>query len=524
LQLAAPTGCRLFSTGVDTGVDGPEQGGWAGVSNTDDLWAAVSRLLRERFPEGTWNTLFGSARPVGGDDRFLVLAVPSAVVKDRIENRHLSAIEDACAEVGYPRRVVLEVHTENGSDGEVLDEPPDDASDTDREHMSEPALDGVDVPELGATTVGTGTHGAEPAPVWTAPQAPPPPPPPVRRPLEPSVNPRYTFETFVSGTSNRFALAAAQGVAEKPAQSFNPLFIYGTAGLGKTHLLHAIGNYINRHYPDLNVVYVSAETFTNDFIESIRTNTQFAFKQRYRTCDVLLVDDIQFLEKKDGTREEFFHTFNALHDENRQIVITSDRSPKSLNAFEDRLRTRFDWGLTTDVQPPELETRLAILRHKAERETLHFPDEVLEYIATHITNNIRELEGALIRVAAYASIHGQAVTLALAEEQLRHLITTENRQLTPRMILETTADMFGMAVEDLIGKSRSRPLVNARQICMYVFRQMTDFSYPAIGREFGGRDHTTVIHAVEKISTLMQQKRNIFDQVTDLMNRLGGGA
>jgi chromosomal replication initiator protein len=488
------------------------------VTSTDDLWAAVSRLLRERFPEGTWNALFGSAHPVGGDERYLVLAVPSTVVKERIENRHLGAIEDACTKVGHPRLVVLEVHTDTGADdGEVPAEP--------EATPPAPALDD-DAPEPEGTTVGTGTHGAQPAP-WTAPEtppAPPPPPSPVRRILDPSINPRYTFETFVSGTSNRFALAAAQGVAEKPAQSFNPLFIYGTAGLGKTHLLHAIGNYVNRHYPDLNVLYVSAETFTNDFIESIRTNTQFAFKQRYRTCDVLLVDDIQFLEKKDGTREEFFHTFNALHDDNRQIVITSDRAPKSLAAFEDRLRTRFDWGLTTDVQPPELETRLAILRHKAEREALHFPDEVLEYIATHITNNIRELEGALIRVAAYASIHSQPVNLSLAEEQLRHLITTESRQLTPRMILETTAEMFGMSVDDLVGKSRSRPLVNARQICMYVFRQMTDFSYPAIGREFGGRDHTTVIHAVEKISTLMQQKRSIFDQVTDLMNRLGGSA
>jgi chromosomal replication initiator protein len=490
------------------------------VISTDELWALVSQLLHERFPEGTWNTLFGSARPVGGDERYLVLAVPSSVVKERIENRHLGAIEDACTEVGHPRLVVLEVHTDTGADDAGTPE------DAEEEHAAEPSVDANEAPEADGTTIGTGTHGAQPAP-WTAPDTPPaspPPPIPVRRALEPSVNPRYTFETFVSGTSNRFALAAAQGVAEKPAQSFNPLFIYGTAGLGKTHLLHAIGNYVNRHYPELHVVYVSAETFTNDFIESIRTNTQFAFKQRYRTCDVLLVDDIQFLEKKDGTREEFFHTFNALHDDNRQIVITSDRAPKSLAAFEDRLRTRFDWGLTTDVQPPELETRLAILRHKAEREALHFPDEVLEYIATHITNNIRELEGALIRVAAYASIHGQAVSLALAEEQLRHLITTETRQLTPRVILETTAEMFGMTVDDLVGKSRSRPLVNARQICMYVFRQMTDFSYPAIGREFGGRDHTTVIHAVEKISTLMQQKRQIFDQVTDLMNRLGGSA
>jgi chromosomal replication initiator protein len=343
-----------------------------------------------------------------------------------------------------------------------------------------------------------------------------------RRPSEASLNPRYTFEAFVSGQSNRFAHAAAQGVAEKPAQFYNPLFIYGDVGLGKTHLLHAIGHYVRRHYPGMNVVYSSAESFTNEFIDSIRNNTQPAFKQRYRTCDVFLIDDIQFLEHKDGTREEFFHTFNTLHDGSHQIVITSDRAPTHLAAFEDRLRTRFNSGLTTDVQPPELETRLAILRRKAERDHMAIPGDVLEYIATRVTDNIRELEGALIRVTAYASIHGAQITMPLAEEQLSYLNTgQEGRLLTPRMILDATADMFGISVDDLIGKSRSRPLVNARQICMYVFRQMTDFSYPAIGREFGGRDHTTVIHAVDKISGLMKQRRAVFEQVTALTLRLG---
>ena len=490
---------------------------------TEDLWAAVSKLLHDRIPPGIWNTTFGSAALLGGDDRFLVLAVPSALVKDRIENRYLSVIEDACAEVGHPRRVVLEVHTDAGSaDGPAVGQ--DAVTGTDGAVPG--SVDGAGPSSTIAVTspTGTGTDGAAPAPRHPAPvTASSSPPPGTSGRAEVSLNHKYTFEAFVSGASNRFALAAAQGVAEKPARSFNPLFIYGTVGLGKTHLLHAIGNYVGKHYPHLNVVYVSAENFTNDFIESIRTNTQFSFKQRYRTCDVLLVDDIQFLEKKDGTREEFFHTFNALHDGNRQIVITSDRPPKSLAAFEDRLKTRFDWGLTTDVRPPELETRLAILRHKAERGNLDTPDDVLEYIATYITDNIRELEGALIRVAAFASIHERPVTLTLAEDQLRHLISVENRQLTPRTILDTTAEMFGITVADLVGKSRSRPLVTARQISMYVFRQMTEFSYPAIGREFGGRDHTTVIHAVEKISTLMQQRRAIFDQVTELTRRLGGG-
>jgi chromosomal replication initiator protein len=468
------------------------------VERAELLWATSSELLRARLPEGTWNTLFGSARAVGGDDHCLVLSVPSAVVKDRIVTRHLALLEGACAEVGgVPVEVVLQVDTESGSDGAA----------------SNPAA--ATPPALPARVEAERDAGSTTVAVAVADD---------RRGQDPAPNPKYTFEAFVSGTSNRFALAAAQGVAEKPARSFNPLFIYGDAGLGKTHLLHAIGNYVRVHYEQLNVVYVSAESFTNDFIESIRTNTQFAFKQRYRTCDVLLVDDIQFLERKDGTREEFFHTFNALHDDNRQIVITSDRSPKNLSAaFEDRLTTRFEWGLTTDVQPPDLETRLAILRRKSEQDTARLPGDVLDYIATHITDNIRELEGALIRVAAYASIHDVPVTMAIAEEQLRHLISAEARQLTPRMILDATADMFGMTVEDLVSKSRSRPLVNARQISMYVFRQMTDFSYPAIGREFGNRDHTTVIHAVDKISTLMKQKRSIFDQVTSLMQRLENG-
>ncbi len=477
------------------------------VDRAERLWATSSALLRARLPEGTWNTLFVSARAVGGDDDCLVLSVPSAVVKDRIQQRHLPVLEKACAEVGgQPVHILLEVNTDAGdTDGQ-------EAAD----HPSSPPSGGGEGGGLGDRS-GPDAGRQEPQAEQVA-------GPNQRRLQDTSPNPKYTFEAFVSGTSNRFALAAAMGVAEKPARSFNPLFIYGDAGLGKTHLLHGIGNYVHQHYEHLNVVYVSAESFTNDFIESIRTNTQFAFKQRYRTCDVLLVDDIQFLERKDGTREEFFHTFNALHDDNRQIVITSDRSPKNLSAFEDRLRTRFEWGLTTDVQPPDLETRLAILRRKSEPETLPLPDDVLEYIATHVTDNIRELEGALIRVAAYASIHDVPVTLAIAEEQLHHLISAEARQLTPRMILDATAEMFGMTIEDLTGKSRSRPLVTARQISMYVFRQMTDFSYPAIGREFGGRDHTTVIHAVDKIGTLMKQRRAIFDQVTALMQRLGSGS
>jgi chromosomal replication initiator protein len=342
---------------------------------------------------------------------------------------------------------------------------------------------------------------------------------------EPPLNARYTFDAFVIGASNRFAHAAALAVAEKPAASYNPLFIYGEVGLGKTHLLHAIGNYVRHHYPDMKVGYCTTESFTNDFIESIRSNTQASFKRRYRTCDVLLIDDIQFLEKRETTRDEFFHTFNALHEDDCQIVLTSDRPPRSFDSLEDRLRSRFEWGLVSDVQPPEIETRLAILRKKVEREALPISDEVLEYIAEHITDNIRELEGALIRLSAYNSLNDAPITLEIAEEELQALIgSKETRHPTPQAIIDAAADMFGMSPEDLRGKSRRQPLVTARQICMYVFRQMTDFSYPAIGREFGDRDHTTVIHAERRVAELMSERRVIFDQVKTLMDRVAAGA
>jgi chromosomal replication initiator protein len=335
---------------------------------------------------------------------------------------------------------------------------------------------------------------------------------------------RYTFDVFVTGASNRFAHAAALSVAETPAKSYNPLFIHGNAGLGKTHLLHAIGNYVRENFPTRHVRYVSTETFMNEFVDAIRTNTTTSFKRRYRECDVLLVDDIQFMENKEGLQEEFFHTFNSLYGASKQIVITSDRPPRSIATLEDRLRSRFLSGLVTDVQPPELETRLAILREKAEGEQASMPDEVLEFIATNVTDNIRELEGALIRVAAFASLNDQQVDLELAQRVLADIVNTrEPRRITPRLILESTATTFGFSVEELCGTSRRRPLVTARQIGMYVFRELTDFSYPAIAREFGGRDHTTVIHAVEKVSALMKERRQIYDQVTELLHLIRSG-
>ncbi|GGL11744.1 chromosomal replication initiator protein DnaA [Sphaerisporangium melleum] len=342
------------------------------------------------------------------------------------------------------------------------------------------------------------------------------------KPGEPGrLNPKYTFETFVIGASNRFAHAAAVAVAEAPAKAYNPLFIYGDSGLGKTHLLHAIGHYAQRLYDGARVRYVSSEEFTNDFINSIRDHKADGFRARYRAVDILLVDDIQFLEGKEQTQEEFFHTFNTLHNANKQIVISSDRAPKQLVTLEDRLRNRFEWGLITDVQPPELETRIAILRKKAIQEGLAAPGDVLEYIASKISTNIRELEGALIRVTAFASLNRQSVDLQLAEVVLKDLITEDSStEITIATIMAQTAAYFGLSIDDLCGSSRSRVLVTARQIAMYLARELTDLSLPKIGQQFGGRDHTTVMHAERKIRSLMAERRSMYNQVTELTNRI----
>jgi chromosomal replication initiator protein len=341
------------------------------------------------------------------------------------------------------------------------------------------------------------------------------------RPAAARLNPKYTFETFVIGSSNRFAHAAAFAVAETPAKAYNPLFVYGDSGLGKTHLLHAIGHYAQSLYPGLKVRYVSSEEFTNDFINMIRDGKQDGFRRRYRDVDVLLVDDIQFLENKEGTQEEFFHTFNTLHNASKQIVISSDRAPKRLVTLEDRLRSRFEWGLLTDVQPPELETRIAILRKKAVQDRLNAPPEALEYIASRISTNIRELEGALIRVTAFASLNRQSVDLQLAEFVLKDLIPeAHGPEITAATIMGQTASYFGLSIDDLCGTSRSRVLVTARQIAMYLCRELTDLSLPKIGQQFGGRDHTTVMHADRKIRSLMAERRSIYNQVTELTNRI----
>ncbi|WP_428953570.1 chromosomal replication initiator protein DnaA [Streptomyces sp. cg35] len=353
-------------------------------------------------------------------------------------------------------------------------------------------------------------------------------PAPATGPGEPTarLNPKYLFDTFVIGASNRFAHAAAVAVAEAPAKAYNPLFIYGESGLGKTHLLHAIGHYARSLYPGTRVRYVSSEEFTNEFINSIRDGKGDSFRKRYREMDILLVDDIQFLADKESTQEEFFHTFNTLHNANKQIVLSSDRPPKQLVTLEDRLRNRFEWGLITDVQPPELETRIAILRKKAVQEQLNAPPEVLEFIASRISRNIRELEGALIRVTAFASLNRQPVDLGLTEIVLKDLIPggeDASPEITASAIMAATADYFGLTVEDLCGSSRSRVLVTARQIAMYLCRELTDLSLPKIGAQFGGRDHTTVMHADRKIRALMAERRSIYNQVTELTNRIKNG-
>jgi chromosomal replication initiator protein len=341
------------------------------------------------------------------------------------------------------------------------------------------------------------------------------------RRVESRLNPKYNFDNFVIGGSNRFAHAAAVAVAEAPAKAYNPLFIYGDSGLGKTHLLHAIGHYAESLYSGIRVRYVSSEEFTNDFINSIANNRASVFQSRYREIDILLIDDIQFLQGKDSTQEAFFHTFNTLHDHNKQVVITSDVAPKHLTGFEDRMRSRFEWGLITDVQAPDLETRIAILRKKAQSEKLQVPDDILEFMATKVSSNIRELEGTLIRVTAFASLNRTPVDLQLVQTVLKDLITLdEDNVIAPVDIINHTADYFKLSVDDLYGSSRSQAVATARQIAMYLCREMTSLSLPKIGQLFGNRDHTTVMYANKKISELMKERRSIYNQVTELTSRI----
>jgi chromosomal replication initiator protein len=451
----------------------------------------------------------GLTRPLGLVGDTVLLAAPNNFAKDVLENRMRQVVTTAlAAAIGRPVRVAVTVETpveaaDPSADASLSDGPdqPDDVGSAPTGPLA-PMDEEIDRAPRSAVPA----SGSRPASRTTEPAR---------------LNPKYQFETFVIGSSNRFAHAAAVAVAEAPAKAYNPLFIYGESGLGKTHLLHAIGHYARYLSAGTRVRYVSSEEFTNDFINSVRDDKMQAFQSRYRDNDILLIDDIQFLERAERTQEEFFHTFNTLHNSNKQIVISSDRPAKQLMTLEDRLRTRFEWGLSTDIQPPDLETRIAILRKKADQERLAAPPEVLEFIASKIQSNIRELEGALIRVTAFASLNRTMVDMTLAEIVLKDLIPESDQSaISAATIMAATADYFSVTVEELCGSSRSRVLVTARQIAMYLCRELTELSLPKIGQNFGGRDHTTVMHAERKIRTMMAERRAIYNQVTELTNRI----
>ncbi|WP_091025553.1 chromosomal replication initiator protein DnaA [Nocardioides szechwanensis] len=468
------------------------------MSELDQAWRQVVDDLQPN--QRAW---LRASKPVTLHENTAIIAVPNDFTRVQLEGRLRGQLEDALTE-SFAREIRIAVTVDASlDDGQPI---PDHRSQDDSETSRE-----IDMS--------------------TIPQVQPLPPPQSRLPeateqvkgsaLETRLNPKYTFETFVIGSSNRFPHAAAVAVAEAPGKAYNPLLVYGDSGLGKTHLLHAIGHYVRSLYAGAKVRYVSSEEFTNEFINAIRDDRQDRFKRRYRDVDVLLIDDIQFLEGKTQTQEEFFHTFNTLHNANKQIVLTSDRAPKRLEALEDRLRNRFEWGLITDVQPPDLETRIAILRKKAAMDRLTAPPDVLEFIASKIQTNIRELEGALIRVTAFANLNRQEVDMTLAEIVLKDLIPEGGEpEITASLIIAQTAAYFGLSIEELTGPSRGRHLVMARQIAMYLCRELTALSLPKIGAQFGNRDHTTVMYADRKINQLLAERRAVFNQVSELTNRV----
>lgn len=502
-----------------------------------NLWSTASDLLRSQVSDGVWQSTFAQLTPIRVEDDELVLGMPNGIIRDKLDGRYRPLVEDAVAEAAdRDIKVTFELTTptlfdatsapatstrpgESADTGQPFTDAADDRIGVEdnvidlRSHRPEPTttigVGGATVAapsgsEVGQATVANRAGGDNPD---------------LRRVDVPDNDPsaRYTFRNFVTGPSNRFAVAAALSVAERPGGSYNPLFIYGSAGLGKTHILRAIQNFINDLEPNRKILYVSTETFLNEFVDSIRNNSGNEFKRRYRQMDVLLIDDIQFIEGKDRLQEELFHTFNELYGANSQIVLSSDRPPDAIPTLEERLKSRFMMGLLTDIQPPDIETRMAILRKRAERDGLELDNEVSEFIAANITNNIRELEGALNKVTAYANLTAQSLDRGLAEQVLGDFIADRQpRPITVDMILESTVEQFGFPRDELIGKSRRRPLVIARQMAMYVTRELTDLSYPHIAREFGGRDHTTVMHACDKISALMKERTQIYNHVTTL--------
>lgn len=443
----------------------------------ENLWDEVSSRLRGALNETTFRTWFAGARGVELSDDAFTIGVPNDFTREWVEGRYLGLIQ-----AGVRDAIDREVHVRLAVDPEAVEDAPAGAADA---ALPEPAK-----------------LALEPEPT--------------------GMNAKYTFDRFVIGSSNRFAHAAALAVAESPAQAYNPLFIYGGTGLGKTHLLQAVGQYVLEQHRGLTARYVTSETFMNDFINSLRDKRIEGFKQRYRTYDVLLVDDIQFFEGKERIQEEFFHTFNSLYEAGRQIVISSDRPPREISTLEERLRSRFEWGLLTDIQPPDLETRIAILRKKVAADHIDVPDpQVLEFVASRVASNIRELEGALTRVVAFSSLTGRRMTAELAEDVLRDVFPQgEAAEVSIKRIQELVSERFGMTVQELCSARRSQAIAYPRQVAMYLSRELTDSSLPKIGKEFGGRDHTTVIHATVKISNLIREDRSVYNLVQELTARV----
>lgn len=447
------------------------------ANELNDLWDKTLSEIKQELNVPTFRTWFANTSPVMLHDDTLVISTPNSFAKEWLETRYATLLKSIISKVSdKDLDIQFTIESERGEQLKKVAEQ--QTTDVINEQVTMKSL-----------------------------------------------NPKYTFDSFVIGSGNRFAHAAALAVAEAPSKAYNPLFIYGGVGLGKTHLLHAIGHYVHQNNTHLKVKYVSSEKFTNDFINSIRDKDKIVgFQSRYRNNDVLLVDDIQFLENKEATQEEFFHTFNTLHESSKQIIITSDRPPKEIATLEDRLRSRFEWGLITDIQPPDLETRIAILRKKVILENLSVPDAVMEFIASNIQSNIRELEGSLIRIIAFSSLTKAPIDIQLAQEVLKDLIpASKGKQITIDLIKKEVCVYFNISIDEIIGNKRSQVLVYPRQIAMYLSRELTDFSLPKIGEEFGGRDHTTVMHANNKVKKMLIENHDSYNQIKELTNRIKQG-
>lgn len=444
-------------------------------SHTQDLWQQVLSIIQTKLSKPSYDTWFKATKAKFIDDSLLEIIAPTTFAAEWLENKYTNLIKSTLYDyLGRNINIKYSIGEAKSAEQSVV------------------------------------FPSKQPASPVIAEEAP-----------SNMLNPKYTFDTFVIGTNNRFAHAASLAVAEAPAKAYNPLFLYGGVGLGKTHLMHAIGHYIMEHNPNTRVLYISSEKFTNEFINAIRDSQGESFRTKYRNIDVLLIDDIQFIAGKEQTQEEFFHTFNALHEERKQIIISSDRPPKEIPTLEERLRSRFEWGLITDIQPPDLETRIAILRKKAKAENLDIPNEAMNYIANQIDTNIRELEGALIRVVAYSSLINADITSHLAAEALKDIIPSSRpRMITINDIQMKVGEFYGLKIEDFKARKRTKAVAFPRQIAMYLSRELTDFSLPKIGEAFGGRDHTTVIHAHEKISQLIQIDQELYKIINNITEKI----